>query len=192
MSFARRDYYRAGEYYEQSLPVFRKMGNNRWASLVALEIGAVLLAEGRTAAALVSLNEALHLIRQHRGPYIEAECLEAIGHAYQASGQHDRALEAYTQALALLQAGGYRHREAQTRLLLARLERDRGNLREAYTQSTSAVEIIESVRLSVPGPEFRASYFSSTHDYFEFHTDLLMRLHSEKPSESRGTLSHFR
>ncbi|MFL6351956.1 MAG: CHAT domain-containing tetratricopeptide repeat protein [Bryobacteraceae bacterium] len=189
VSFARRHYRRAGEYYEQSLPVFRKMGNNWWASILALDIGTVLLAEGRTADALVSLNEALQLTRQHTGPYEEARCLEAIGQAYQASGQHDRAFESYTQALALRQAGGYRYLEAQTRLLLARLERDRGNLQEAYRQSASGVELIESVRTNVPGPEFRASYFASTHDYFEFHTDLLMRLHDEKASESLDAIA---
>lgn len=184
VSFAGREYARAKKYYEASLTIFRKLGNRRWTSLLALEIGTVLLAEGQTAAALESLNEALKSIREHTGPYTEAKCLEAIGRAYQISGNYERASQSYTEALSLLQAGSYRYREAQIRLQLARLERDRGNLDAAYKQSASAVEILESVRLSVPGPEFRASYFSSTHEYFEFHTDLLMRLHRVKPAES--------
>ena len=184
VSFEMKEYARAREYYQASLTTYREIGNQRSEGEVMLELGLVHLAEGRNEEALDLLNSALGSVRQHASPYIVAKCLEAIGRAHHVLGNHDRAFQFYSEALGLIPAGSYRYREAQVRLLLARLEKDRGNFESARRQSETAIEVIESVRMDMPGPEFRASYFSSTHDYFEFHTDLLMRLHGEKPTES--------
>jgi CHAT domain-containing protein len=191
VAFARRDYARARENYQASLTTFRQLGNRRWISLLTLELGLVLLAEGKAAEALEALDGALASIREHTGPYTEAKCLDAIGRASQALKNYDRAAEAYEEALRILQAGRYRYREAQTRLQLAKLERDRGNLAEARRQAEAALRAIETVRMDAPGPEFRASYFSSTHDYFEFNTDLLMELHRANPTDASLDASAF-
>ena len=184
VSFETGDYGKALEHYKASLSTTRKLGNLRFASAATLEIGRVYLVEGRTEEALELLNGALGSIREHTDSYIEARCLETIGLAHHQGKDFEAALEAYQKSLLLLKAGNYRYQEARTRLQLARLLRDRGNLEQARQQFEDAIKVLESVRLDAPGPELRASYFSSMHQYFEFYTDLLMRLDAARPGQS--------
>jgi CHAT domain-containing protein len=177
------DYPRARTHYQTSLPLLLKAGDLRLAAVLMSDIALVDLAEGKPEEALTTLHDALKLVREH-GPYMEGKCQHSMGVAYHNLGDHTQALQHYSEALRLFESGGYRFLEARTRAHIARLERDRGNLEDARTHFAAAIEVIESIRTDIPGPELRASYFSSTHDYFEFYTDLLVRLHDEKPGES--------
>lgn len=77
---------------------------------------------------------------------------------------------------------GARSGEAATHFAIARLERGRGNLAEARTQTQAALEIIESLLTKIASRELRTSYFASNKDVYDFYIDLLMELHERHPS----------
>ena len=64
---------------------------------------------------------------------------------------------------------------------LAQVERDRGNLAEAQLRMEESLNIIESLRGKVASQDLRATFLAQKQDYYEFYTDLLMRLHQREP-----------
>jgi CHAT domain-containing protein len=65
----------------------------------------------------------------------------------------------------------------------AYVERAQGNLLEAKRIIGQALATIESLRVSVKSPQLRASFMATARDYYEFETDLLMRLHKQHPGD---------
>ena len=65
---------------------------------------------------------------------------------------------------------------------LARVERDRGNLRDARAHVEEAFTLVESLRTRIASQQLRASFFASVQQSREFYIDLLMRLHKEDPA----------
>jgi CHAT domain-containing protein len=92
-------------------------------------------------------------------------------------------MEYLHQALALFSKVEDRSGEAATLYAIARVERDRANLREAYVLLGRALNIVESLRNTVDLRELRTSYFTEFQKYYEFGVDLLFRLHRQEPSE---------
>jgi len=128
-------------------------------------------------------NQALQLRRAASDPDAEAATLNNIGLAYANLGEKQKALDHYRQALQLSQTIGERHGEAATLYLIARLERDRGNLVDARNRVEAALAAVESLRVDVTSQQLRASFFASVRKYHEFYIDLLMGLHKQRPSE---------
>lgn len=98
-------------------------------------------------------------------------------------GQHQNALDYFSQALLIRRTIGDRNGEAATLFHIARLERDRGNLVEAHNRVEAALAAVESLRTNIASQQLRASFFASVRQYHEFSIDLLMRLHKQRPSE---------
>src|SRR4030095_3641410 len=83
----------------------------------------------------------------------------------------------------LEQTIGNRNAEAIALFGLAQVERGRGNLDQARLNIEESLNIIESLRGKVASQDLRASYLAQQQDYFEFYTDLLVRLHQSNPSK---------
>ena len=97
-------------------------------------------------------------------------------------GDHQRAFEAFDEALVLRRRIGDRNGEAATLFQIARLDRDRGNPVEALDRITRAISTVENLRTGVGSQQMRASYFAAARQYHEFAIDVLMRLHEQRPS----------
>ena len=113
----------------------------------------------------------------------EAVSLNNIGAAHYAMKEFETALDYFNQALQLYRTLGSRSREAVALYGIALIERDRGNLAEARLRMEESLGIIESLRGKVASQELRASFIARQQDYFEFYTDLLMRLHDREPAK---------
>ena len=66
---------------------------------------------------------------------------------------------------------------------LARLEFAGGNLAEALKLIEQAIAATESVRINLKSQQLRTSFLASVRKYYEFETEVLMRLHQQRPTE---------
>lgn len=66
---------------------------------------------------------------------------------------------------------------------MAYVKGDQGNLAEAKTLIEQALLAFEFLRVSVKSPQLRASFMATASKFYEFETDLLMRLHRQRPAD---------
>ena len=78
----------------------------------------------------------------------------------------------FQQALAIRTALGLREDAADSLAALAELERDAGRIDTAREQVGRALRLLESVRVDVPGPALRASFFGRKRSLFDLLVDL--------------------
>lgn len=170
------------EHYNQSLPL-RRAVEDFWGETNTLNnIAATYLDLGDVQKALEFDKKALLLSRELAYQRGEAIALSGMGACYSALEKQEEALKHLSQALILHRAVGDRNSEVKTLQLIARAERELGQLTAARAHIEAALEIIESIRGKVASQELRASYLASTQDRYEFYIDLLMRLHRQQPS----------
>ncbi len=178
---------RALEYFNQALPILRLVGDRRVEAITLNNIGLVYTALSEQQKALEYFQSSLALRRVVGDRQGEATTLADIGHYYASSDQRLTALDYYNQALSLSRSVEDRSLEASILRRIALVERDRGNLVEARNQIEAALHIIESLRTKIASQELRASYFASSHQYFETYIDLLMQLHKRHPGEGHDS-----
>ena len=174
----RADYERAHDYFRQSLDALDSLGDPRGRAIRLAAIGEVYRRTGRPAQAVRYLADALRLARTpgaDRGG--EAETLTCLGWAQYALGEMSRAHTSFMEALSLRRSAGDQNGEAVTRLGLAHVERERGNLYNARLQVEAALTIIESLRAQVVSRPLRLAFFATVQDYYEFYIALLMHMH---------------
>jgi len=171
---------RALEYYNQALPLRRAVKDRVGEAATLHNLGRVYESLGEFQKAIDQYNQAL-LLTRGTNRFGEAAALYHIGKTYEASGQKQRALGYFDQALRLSRDIGERNREAKTRYEIARIERDRGDLKKARMQIEKTLDIVESIRANVASQELRTSYLASVQQYYELYIDLLMRMHKRRP-----------
>ncbi|MEW6736924.1 MAG: tetratricopeptide repeat protein [Acidobacteriota bacterium] len=176
-------------YYNQVLEIVQKTGNRAVQANALHNIGAVYNLLGDQQQALDYYTKALSLRRAVGDRNSEARTLYNIGDAYYSLDDKHQALDNYNQALALFQTIGNKKGEAVVRFGIARIKRDSGELNEAYDNSEKALGIIESLRAKIDIKELRTSYFISVQSRYEFHIDLLMQLHQQKPDAGYDRLA---
>lgn len=87
--------------FEESLRIFRELGDKKSTAIVLFNMGKSLNALGRYEQSLSVLNESLRINRELNDPQGIAVSLNLIGHAYSALGQYDKPLAYYQEALRL-------------------------------------------------------------------------------------------
>ncbi len=174
---------KALEFYNQSLPLTRATGDKAQEAVTLNNIGAVYNALDQKQKALEFYNQSLPLTRATGDKAREAGSLNNIGQVYSDLGEKQKALELFNQSLPLSRATGDKAQEAVTLYNVAYLERNRGNLNEAFTQMKAAIEIIEKLRTNVVSQQLRASYFATVQDEYKLYIDLLMQLHKTNPNK---------
>ncbi|MBD2063839.1 CHAT domain-containing protein [Funiculus sociatus GB2-A5] len=180
---------KALEFYNQSLPLRRATGDKVGEGATLNNIGLVYDALGEKQKALEFYNQSLPLSRATGDKAVEARTLNNIGGVYDALGEKQKALEFYNQSLPLSRATGDKAVEGVTLYNVAYLERNRGNLNEAFIQMEAAIEIFEKLRTNVASQQLRASYFATVQNYYKFYIDLLMQLHKQQPSKGFDALA---
>jgi len=106
-----------------------------------------------------------------------------LGNLYLTTGEANKALEFFNQALPVANQIGEKYIQAGALYGIARAERNLGHLREARAQIEASVEVIEKVRRSTRSQTLRASYVASKEDSYNFYIDLLMQMNSASPGE---------
>lgn len=173
---------RALEDYLQSMQLSQEVGERQIAAHALRGIGTVYERQGRSREALAQYAEALELYERIGDRRWQARTLNSIGYVHDAAGDKRRALNYYGRALSLSRQVADRREEVSTLYNAARAERDRGNLDEAISFISTAVGLIESLRLKVAAEQLRTSYFASAHQHYELYIDLLMQAHKREPS----------
>jgi CHAT domain-containing protein len=97
------------------------------------------------------------------------------------AGNPSEALNFLGQALTIRHSIGVHDDEAETLFQMSRAESEMGNLEEARAHIDQAIELAESVRALVAGPQLRMSYFSAKNKYYAFACDLYRRLEYQYP-----------
>ncbi len=178
----------AGEYQQaedclgQALELKRAIKDRRGEARTLINFGTVYEKSGAYQKALEHHTQALTISRSLNDRNGEAYALHNSAAVYERLGKPEQALDFYHQALKIRRAAGERPNEAETLFRIARIEHERGNLHIARAQIEQALEITESVRVRVAGPELRSSYFASRRDYYDLYIDLLMNQHKLEPS----------
>ncbi|MBD1904397.1 CHAT domain-containing protein [Trichocoleus sp. FACHB-832] len=180
---------KALDFYNQSLSLRRATSDKAGEAVTLNNIGRVYSALGEKQKALDFYNQSLPLSRATGDKTQEAVTLNNIGGVYNDLGENQKALDFYNQSLPLSRATGDKTQEATTLYNVAYLERNRGNLNEAFIQMEAAIEIFEKLRTNVASQQLRASYFALVQNYYKFYIDLLMQLHKQQPSKGFDALA---
>jgi CHAT domain-containing protein/Tfp pilus assembly protein PilF len=171
---------KALDFFNQALPLQRAVGDRGGEATTLNNIGLVYNSLGEKQKALDFYNQALPLLRAVGNRGVEAITLNNIGAVYDSLGENMKALDFSAKALSLKRAVGNRDGEAVSLGNIAKIKRALGRFDESRSYLESALEIIESVRVSVVSKELRASYFATAQGYYEFYIDLLMQMHDRE------------
>ena len=170
------------ETYAESLDLARKGRSTADESRVINNLGDAYVALGEYQKAREHGDVALALKRQLGDLPGQAIALRNLGRAWHGLGESDRALEQLRETLQIQSSIEERYAVPDTLIDLATVERDRGHLSEALAHAQAAIALSESLRSLVSGPETRAVFAAGRQNVYEFHVDLLMRLHAQDPS----------
>lgn len=176
------EYYIALEYFNQSLPLRRAVGDRRGETLTLNNIGGVYNEVREEQKALEYFNQSLPVSRAIGDRRVEAFTLTNIGLLYSNLGEEQKALESYNQSLPLFRAIGATEEEALTLYSMAFIKRSLGNFTEALNDIEACIKIIENLRIKILTAELRSSYLATVQDYYEFYINLLMQLHKTNPN----------
>jgi CHAT domain-containing protein/tetratricopeptide (TPR) repeat protein len=177
------DYRKALDAHLKVLPL-RELSNNRDQKATTLEnIAECYDHLGEKDKAIDFYNQTLALLRPNGDPRLIAATLKNLGRVYRERGEYYKALQLLNEASQTALRTGDKFNEGVAFAETAYVERDKGNLLEAKKLIGQALAAVESLRVSVKSPQLRASFMATAGDYYEFETDLLMRLHKQHPAE---------
>lgn len=111
----------------------------------------------------------------------EAQTLYNMGRAYSKLGEQQQAFSHFSQSLRLFSLIKNRRGAAFALHGMAGVERDRGRLDDALKHIEASVELIETLRDRITGPDWRASFMASARGLYELNVDVLVRLHRARP-----------
>lgn len=172
---------RALAHYRRCILLSRRANKKRTEAYAMTDIAAVYRARGGRGATLTQYQRVLELYRQIGDRRGQAIVLNSIADLDSESGDKRRALTSYRRALALARASGDRESEVAALYGAALAARDSGDLEGALGHVEQAVQLIETLRTYVAGPDHRSSYFASVHRHYGLYVDLLMRLDRLRP-----------
>jgi len=168
--------------YEQALPLRRTVGDKRSEGLTLNYIGRTHLDLGDAAQAAGFFEQALGLYRGAGDKRGEGLALANLAATHAAMKRYPEALDHGRRGLTILREIGDRSNTAGTLYVLARAERDNGNLAAAASHAGDALRTIEEVRGRVASRQLRTAYFSGQYDVALFYVDVLMRQHQRDPT----------
>ena len=150
-----------------------RAGNDRLARAeVQSNLGQVFLKQHMTAAAGRRLKSAIAVFHEMGDRRNEAAADQYLGLLARDLNDSGQAATRFQQALAIRTALGLREDAAESLAELAELERDAGHDRLARDHAERALALLESVRVDVPGPALRASFYARKRSLFDLLVDL--------------------
>ncbi len=183
------NYLAAIDHFDQVLAIAKQLKDKSREALALQNKGDTYRVMGQTEAALDLLNQALKIRRETGQNREEGLVFHAIGLAYQARGQIKEALASFARSMDLAIQTGDTTLQANVLAAMAQVERDRGNPIRARELTNNALHAIESMRAGIASPDLRASYLSLHRKSYDFHIDLLVRLHRAEPQAGYDALA---
>jgi CHAT domain-containing protein/Tfp pilus assembly protein PilF len=175
--------------YQQSLPLWQQAGDRRGEARALQRLGELYSQLGDSNKALAYFEQSLILLRTAGDRLREAEVLTSYGNVMLSQGDTVKAKASFTEATAILKDFGNRAIEAQALFGLARVECTLGHLPQSRRFIEEALAKVETIRASVDSQQSRTSYRATAQPLYEFHLDLLMRMHDAQPSAGFAILA---
>jgi CHAT domain-containing protein/Flp pilus assembly protein TadD len=172
---------KALEEFNQALALRRSIGDKRGEGVTLDNLGVAHRLAGDAKTAIQFHTEALRLLQAVEDVHRSALALDNLGVAERELGNLTQAETRHRQALQMLQSVGDRLAEAAVWKNIAWVEREQGRLTEARVAVEHAIALSEFLRANVHSQETRASFLATVAEYYEFDTDLLMRMHEAEP-----------
>jgi tetratricopeptide (TPR) repeat protein len=176
------------EKFEAALKSYQAAGEQLQEANVLTVMGNIYIELNENEKALDYLKQAARLWPENNILW-KLVVLLPMGRAYDALGNKKEALDCFSQVLRLSLEARDRDAEANVRYLIARANREGSNLNEARAQVEKSLDIFESLRSNVPGPDWRALYYISKQEIYEFYIDLLMQMHRLQPSKGFDSIA---
>ncbi len=176
-----KHYATALRYLERALAIRRRIGDRRGEAITLNEMGWVFEDKGQKSTALRFYRQSLELSRSVENQFQQVIALDNIGEIQLALGEAAAARETLRNALVLVRPTGNRAEEAETLADLARVEKKSGNLGEARALAEQALQVAESVRARVAGPDLRISYSAKVRSRYDLLIGILMQMHEREP-----------
>lgn len=176
------------ERHTRALPRLRDAGG-AWETKSLSDTARIYELLGQSDSALEHYGQALTRHRASNGRRLEYITLTEMAALYSSLGRHEEALAHHRQSLHIRLAVKDLNGAAESHYRIARIERERGQVEAARREIESAITIVESLRARIAAESLRASYFGTVQKYYEFYTDLLMRLHAVRPGEGFAALA---
>ncbi len=145
--------------------------------------GLIRQRNGEAELARESYKTALAIARETGDRHAEGWILARIGLLDVETGQPALGLERFQEASAIFVEIGERRGQAVTDLRSGEALRDQGELEKAWKRMEPALDFVEETRRTTERRDIRTDYFAFRQDYYEIATDVLMRLHDEKPTD---------
>jgi tetratricopeptide (TPR) repeat protein len=142
---AKGEWERAIEYYERSLAIKEKVGDEHGMATTLNNLGSVYKAKGEWERAIEYFERSLAILEKVDDEYRVATVFNNLGSVYQAKGEWERAIEYCERSLAILEKVGDEHGMAISCHNLAMLYRDQGRLQEAIPLFGKSLEIFERI-----------------------------------------------
>ncbi len=101
IEFLRNNYTNALDYFEQAFKVYKEQGDIVYQGSIHVDIGNTLYYLEKYDAAIVHLNEGLHLSREHNITENEGNALNNLGKVHASKGDYERAISYLNDALAI-------------------------------------------------------------------------------------------
>jgi CHAT domain-containing protein/TolA-binding protein len=163
----------------QALPLVQVSPDSRAVADVLNNLGQAYAAGQDTSKVQEYIREAQKVYLRAGDRRGQASATHHLGLASWASGDSKQALELLQQASKIREELGLRDDLADTLFALARVHRDLGEPELARRDAERSVQLIESLRTTVPGEQLRVAYFAEKQPLYEFYVDLLMQMHGK-------------
>jgi CHAT domain-containing protein/Tfp pilus assembly protein PilF len=142
-------YSKAQIFYLKALKIFRKLGNLQGEASTLNNLGDFYRHLGQYPLAVKNFQQALALFSQIGVRHGEGITRSNIGRVYTYQGLYTQAIESFQQSLAIFREANERADEGRTLRYIGETLYQSGQLEEAERTLNSAVEIFESLRLSL-------------------------------------------
>ena len=110
--------------------------------------------------------------------------LTSLGLLYHSLGKSQQAYPLLQEALEISRKANDKYQEATVLAALAHIARDRNDLNGAKTKIEEALKIIDTLAIHINVPEWRSSYATAQQHFYDLYADILLRLHSRRPSSA--------
>lgn len=180
---------KAIECYEQALAIAREV-KNRFGEGNALDnLGNVYSSLSNNEKAIEYLGQALTIYREIKNRAGEGNALNSLGRVHSSLSRYEKAIEYYDQALTIAREVKIRYREADVLYNLAQANLAQGNIPAAQIHIEESLKVAESIRADLLSPESRHSFLANVQNFYQLHTDLLMRRHQAEPTMNFDALA---
>jgi tetratricopeptide (TPR) repeat protein len=136
---------RAIEYYERSLAIKEKVGDEHGMATTFNNLGEVYRVKGEWDRAIEYYEKDLAICKKVGDEHGMATTFNNLGSVYQDRGEWEQAIECYERSLAICEKVGNEHGMALSYNNIAMLYRDQGRLQEAIPLFGKSLEILERI-----------------------------------------------